>query len=745
MKNIITWTLYVILILYIPKIGFSQQGNNQLTETINSFKSRIAALEKEISDLKAAKGDPRKIKSREDQLAGLKSMLAMVEGNKPAATGSPVQTEGIFSKKYKSPLTPVSLKRPVTPPAAAEGRSRFMGFMGKKIDDTTLITPGGKLIRLNKKKKELIIQPDKSRDQFQKIADEIVKTGERRNAMLEKIGADKTSFFFYPEILKACLEYDLLAETYGEVINNTISIESASNSITGIQLKRTGVGGPAEGFEIFHTDTLPADEILERKFRQLENLLNTAPSLNDFPAAPVKEFDLCNSCDTSALRKYYKDVNAWYSEFLKYDQALIVNVLYIEMIISISGRTIENLSAKQSSLLETARKKATSRLREKIEMLIAKYQNEPRFHHVLLTTSLAIERELQFLSDENITSSLGQLSITSSLGQLSIYNKVFEDYVRREMEKKNYQVVLQYSVFLSQQREMQLLGRDDGVFKPLKLFEEVLNFNRFTIDLSIDFDIEHFSGSQTPKSGENGVLVTNNLKDISGKVYVSLGRLGCKWQLFLTGQNYSNPSKEIDLFVPLKVTKGTAWVIVDGKRKEYQYTGPERAYSTLPFCRIGFCNDGNKDTAQLDLLTYDLDELSAYLTNPTTAGVEYGVRFLAAANRLYFHLGKTDANKESIKNLINQVLSTTVDLVPTGLPILDDLQKSYKGKLKSMEYQKQMTKMSKKDEVIMLFDATNMSPTLVNDKVSVDSWDNNSKENVKGTISLKIEHSPKND
>jgi len=722
-KIFIACILTLLFVFLNPETVLPQQSNAQLNDALSSIKKQIDDLEKEIARDRANKADPKRIKSKEDRLAMMKSMLIQMQGgggntNTKAIKNVPATT--IVS--YDSLITPIILKKPVVAPTAAQAKDKLMGFQGKRIDDSTLITVTGTLIRYSKKGNKIIIQPDKTKDPFIKINAELIKTEQRKNEMLTKLKETKNSFFFYPEILKACKEIDFLADSYSKLIANTIKLPPIPSDSKTKQ--------DSENIETILNKNL--EEYIAEEYRQLMNLLNNPPSTDNFPAPPKKEFDLCFQCDTAGLRKYNEQVVKWHAGFVNYESELIKKAFSIEHASMVMGNEGSTLNATWDLNIEKAKQIAFTRYKEKVNKLIARYKNDPRVHTVILQAALGIERQLQLLGAGE-----GAMSGTSLAPE---FNAMFEKYIREEMQKKNYAVALHYSLILSYERQMQLLGVENN---QKSLFNEVMDFNRFALNMDVDFEITLKESDGTVKGQAKGILNSNNKQDNSKNSYVSLGQLDCKWQLFLWDQDYLKPSGTMSLFVPMKAVSGKKWQKNNkGEVKTFTYSGPEDAFMGFPSSRINFCPDGNSDSVMLNMLNYDSDKIAGYAAQAkNNLSESYSIDFIAYANKIIQSPSKTKSNKEKLTELSKEVLSTSIATNPTGNADLDELQKNYSGKKRIMEHQKQLSQMSNLEPTLILFDAKNMSSVIIDNTTKI-SNNENKLEAISGNIHLKVVHSP---
>ena len=287
-----------------------------------------------------------------------------------------------------------------------------------------------------------------------------------------------------------------------------------------------------------------------------------------------------------------------------------------------------------------------------------------------------------------------------------------------------------------------------GFFKWKGYLDE---FNRFRLNINMDFEYH-----QKDEEGEVLLKATGILESI--RVFVSLGRLGCKWQLFITDTDYESDDED-NFRIPVRVLNGLKKIKEKEIWEEYPYVGPRDMLMVFPSVRISFCEDGIKDSAIMDVLRYKGEIYNTPNFNPAamtwpTTGIHnsdpsklYTVDLLAYASKMLVSADKGYANAAQLTDLAVEMMSlrSTVSLgQPTGSSILDQMQIEYSANQEQHKKQKKLTDLSKVDHTVILFKALNGSPTLIDERINTANIDFKIIDLVRGIIILKVVHEPGN-
>lgn len=111
--------------------------------------------------------------------------------------GKPVkQTTATPPPKFISPITAIPVKQPVIVPSEAQATDKLLWYKGKKINENSLVTTGGIIVYYNRKKNEVVVQPDVKKDPFKKMVDELENTEKRKSELINHIASKKNSFYY---------------------------------------------------------------------------------------------------------------------------------------------------------------------------------------------------------------------------------------------------------------------------------------------------------------------------------------------------------------------------------------------------------------------------------------------------------------------------------------------------------------------------------------------------------------------
>ncbi|MGZ8558088.1 MAG: hypothetical protein ACXWWC_07145, partial [Chitinophagaceae bacterium] len=616
---------------------------------------------------------------------------------------------------------------------------------GKRMNDSMLVTTKKMVVLYSKKRNMVIVKPDEKQDStFLSIVKNLAKTEERKTEFVTEMKGIKNSFLMYPEILKAYQEFDHIQDRYNKIVKNTIDLLARPGSSQRVFINpintATGRGGTLFGFESNAAET-PAG--LEDLYQQLLALLNNPPSL-DFPAPPKRPNDLC-LCDPDLREKYEADISKWNDQFSEYETKLLESVLDIHAYLSQFHGSVSASVAGMPNLnadIDRALKLAIERKDKKIEILISRHLGDVLREEVVVQAIIAAERQKQKLgmAEGNSTARAMAKDILSGSD--------FDKFIDQQMMAKNYNVVFDYSLYLNHEYHKQLfgLGTESLNTRFFRWKGKLDDFNRFAITIDIDFEFQY-------KDHDDELIMKATGYLSSARKIVSLGRLGCKWQFFLTDADYrsDNPADENKFKIPVKVNGGIKEIKENGKWIPHPYAGPRDMLMVFPSTRISFCQGENKDSAMMEILRYK-DEL--YNTpNFNIAGTEsgltakdYTVDLLEYVNKILISIEKGENNTDQIVDLAYEMMGTRSRFEaerpqPTGNSLLDEAQIEYSVNLQQHEMQKKLTGASKVPRTVIEFDAQNNSSVLIDQ--TTDAANEELLINLtKGKIQLKVVHNP---
>lgn len=309
----------------------------------------------------------------------------------------------------------------------------------------------------------------------------------------------------------------------------------------------------------------------------------------------------------------------------------------------------------------------------------------------------------------------------------------FDEYLQHQMDLKNYNTVFNLAFIIGMERQKQLLGA--GEENGLSFLDKFWAFNRFKMSMDMDFDLVFKDSENKP------VLKANGATGTMQNVYVSLGLIDCKFQLFLTNTNYEN-GEESEFRIPLSAKGGTK-SIKDEKDRwvTYSYSGPKEMLAIFPATRISFCNNSQPDSMYVQTIRYKTDDLSVYAKSVQNA---YTIDFLAYANNLFATPSQLLEATDEMKNFgmeMMQVYSSSQIDQPTGNPVLDKMQNNYNLVVKQQQLQSKLSEAAMMPKTLILFDAKNNDNTLIDAETDTAHKDQQM-ELTKGIIKVKVVHNP---
>jgi hypothetical protein len=302
------------------------------------------------------------------------------------------------------------------------------------------------------------------------------------------------------------------------------------------------------------------------------------------------------------------------------------------------------------------------------------------------------------------------------------------------MDNKNYNLVFNLPFIIGLQRQKVLLGiSDENKFDYL---DQLQAFNRFKLTVDIDFKEEYYNSDGEVQMDATGKL--SNPQD----VFVSLGRLGCKYQLYLTNTMYGE-AEEKAYRIPIQVNEGLKRIRNETGNgyQHMNYSGPKSMYLVFPVFKIDFCDNKGVDSAYLQLPVYE-EDLSQWASTVKKA---YTIDMLGYLGHMFFNLqnmeGKT-ADASAIGEEMIKALSTKQIDEPTGNAKLDDLQADYNKSKQLSEQQEKMSRLSLNQNFIFLFDAHNNSSVLLDESTDAARTIAERLKLVNGKLHIKVVHAP---
>ena len=317
------FTLYLVMVvlLFSAVTMHAQQGNMkaEMQQELKEIKQEIKNLEAEIADAKI--NYPEDVPDLEKELATTKKMLATIERLANPVQKIPiVQAKPIPAVTYQSPIEKVYLKQAVVTPTEAMAKDKLLWYKGKKINDSTLITTKGMVVQFSKKRNQVILQPEKKTDPFEKMIKELEKSNQRKDELIDKFDKMKNGFMYYRELEGAVARYDDITERFEGVLKNTVDVpEIPANISYSADLSND----PGELL-------VKLNNYIEDTKKEIERLISELGPVGDFPPPPAKEIGLCGTCDPELIKREQKQDKAWFENFMGKEIKITQKILGLE-------------------------------------------------------------------------------------------------------------------------------------------------------------------------------------------------------------------------------------------------------------------------------------------------------------------------------------------------------------------------------------------------------------------------------
>jgi hypothetical protein len=713
----------------------------QLKHARNEAQQQIIDSENEIAEAKKKNVDPEEIKEMEKNLATLKKMLGVLDKVNTSVDPRSKQLTKINYPviKYISPIVPIRLAQKIPPPTKAQAKDNLLWYKGKKIDNNTLITTSGMIVRYDRRQSRIITQSDPKKDSgFINLVSKLSKTESLKNDFASRTKQIKNSFLMYPEIIKAYDEFDLIRKRFDELARNTIVLPSitgmtASTPFTGNQR----MSGPF--WEWQPEDILPIG--FQQVYQELLQLMNNPAALDVVPP-PKRPSNLC-LCDQQARMNYENQLRQWMQACWAHEDELINKVEKLHRFLADNNSLDISQTPNIYSDLDRALKMATEQKDQKLERLISNYGSDVQREEAIALAIIATEREKQKMGSGEVSATFNHTGLFSSDN--------FERYIATAMEGKDYNVVFDYSLYLSHEYHKQLFGGQSNIDETayFRWQGRLEAYNRFKLTIDLDFEHHYVVRDGDIMQKSSGVIKSTPL-------LVSLGRLGCKWQLFIHDTNYEN-DEEDKFRIPFKVASGTRQIKKEEIWVSYPYVGPKDMLMVFPSFRLSFCQNSGSDSALMEVLRYKNEIFNLPNVNVSAMGPEnidltldpkahYTVDMLAYANLVFVAVEKAKANREQLVDLAGEMMDVQNNVhleKATGNSILDRIQMEYSANRQQHQMQHKLTKLGNSEKSVVLFNAHNNSDLLIDEQVNMAHTElNNVSQLVRAKVNIKVVHSP---
>jgi hypothetical protein len=705
---------------------------NEIQQVIAQLKKEIAELEIEIK--KAENEDQESVAFMKTQLNNYKTLLANFEKQKPVTTKSPSQAtikKDII--QTPSPLVPVRLKQPITPPTAAQAKDRFFWYKGKKINDSTLVTVKGTIIQYSYKRQQLIVQQEEKKDSFTVRVKEIMRGEQRKRELVDQFDKLKNGFIYYPFINTSLSIYDDLTRRFSNAVKNTISFDQTSpgfifqnNSLLPSNIAK----GPNALTWNDNTEDYSEDE-LEWVLQQLDEAQKKCmqlPSTDAFPPPPLHELGRCATCDISVINRQRELDEKWLEDYKGKEAAIMQQVLSAMRVHAfIPGEPSADLvNAKFQIVVNLLMK----RISDKNRILADRYGNNLQSLSIIFPVILGHERQKQLLgTDEGSSDNLLSLLINK-------VKNAYWKYYNEQVAAKNHDFVLNIPFHLGYFRQLALLGSDDPQAGNVADFmNRTLAYNRFSLTMDLDFIWERTA------DGELQMRATGKMGS-KEKVYVMLYPDSCSFRLMGYKTDLSNKTLE-DITLPLHVSAGIKTIKEDNdKLVNYPYEGPAEYAFRFPDARIEFCSSA-PDTMFLTAIGGN-EEVAARAGNDIEKiSKSYTIDILIYANQALLNEDASSMEQE-IQDAGTGILSNISGFMQQSVPAttLEKIKTQYEGYMSMDNLRQRFEKAYTTSKSYILFNANNRTTVLTDTYLDTRRRITDDMEIKKGLFHLRMVHEP---
>lgn len=709
--------------------------SGEMKQVIAELKQEIATLELEIK--KAEKEDPASVSFMKTQLKTYQTLLTSLGPAKAGAikpTGPAVKNE---IPGAVSPVLSVHLKQPVIAPTAAQAKERLFWYRGKKINDSTLVTTKRTVVQYSRKRQMLIVEPDKKEDSaFLSIAARIKNGSLAKKELIESFDKEKNGFIFYPYLQTTLSVYDDLNKRLSEAVNNTFSFKDEVPSIpAGSSRKPVDIPGrgpdAAEmrgfGMEGEVADSVPgAAQLLQQLNRLLddaEQKIKQLPPVENFPAPPRHELGRCAACDTTALQQQAVLDAAWVNQYLGKEKDILAPVLAAG---HTAGISLGEYGAGIQDRVVSISLQLMDRMTQKNKLLWNRYKEQLNYLPVIVPVILGMDRQRQLLAGE------GSFMLDEIVG--SMY-QAYEKYYKEQVAARNHDFVLNVPFHLGVYRQLELLGADALVPAVGEYFKEMMAYNRFALNMDLDFVMERSS------DGEPGMRASGKM-ETKEKVFVMLYPEGCSYRMLLHKTDLDNKQLD-DVSLPFIVKGGIKTIREDhDKMVDYAYSGPPEYAVRFPDARIEFCSTVS-DTLYLAMIGGNEAVAARAEADLQRINKTYGIDMAVYANQVL--LNEDPANMEQeIQQTGTDILGNISGMMQTAAPAttLEKIKREYEGYMSMDNLRQKLEKAYSTRQSYLLFNANNRATVLTDTYHDTKRMMEDGVEIKRGMFHVRIVHDP---
>ena len=714
---------FCVLVISIPV----QAQNVDLSEDIAALREDIKSLEAEIAEAKASY--PEDVPELQQELATMKKMLASFEklaGMSSAPPPSAPKAVASVKPKSTSPVVPINLNQPVKTPTPDQATDEFFGHKGRRINDSTFITSKGLLLQFQFSENRLVCQSNSGSDPFKHIVDELEKSEQRKDELIDNFSKMQNGVLYYPQLEFSLKVYDDLEQRYTKGVKNTIEIPDLGDSKPNFNGMEGLPGrGPNIGYMIERdppTERLDLVEQMNAMLKRADELEAQLPPWDQFPPPPKKRVEICFTCDKEILRKDSIEDSNWREKFQGKEEEITRLRLGVESIKQLLGMGEDNTMGNVGAMM--------GRMGKKIKLLEDRYGDKPEYSKTVIPIILGVERQKQLLgvADEAETS--------SALGKLLGFDYV--KYLKEQMGLKNYNFVANIAQHLGFERQKQLLGvveEESNVMDPVYM---AMKFNRFALTLDLDFIYEQVDHDEKLELRATGSISTKE------KVYVSLYPEKCSWRMILYDADWNKAIEQL-AGIPLQVKSGEKTVRdEDDNLVTFSHTGTKEMVEYLPEFKINLCDISKRDSAFMMPINLP------YGTTPQVNkdfNKSYKDEMVGMASHMFTDVNKMEDNESEGMDLAADIIATLSEsnvTEPTGNPKLDKMQREYNIKVKQDDHKKDLSQIALTKKSVFLFNANNGSTVFIDQTNDTKHKIDDNHELTKGIVHLRVVHDPEN-
>ncbi|HEX6332717.1 MAG TPA: hypothetical protein VFZ78_00745, partial [Flavisolibacter sp.] len=439
----------------------------------------------------------------------------------------------------------------------AAGKDRFFWYIGKKINDSTLIAATGAAVTLKKAGNQLEVKTAK--DPFTKMILELRQTEQRKKELVTNATTHQQAAVIYSYVRNIVEEYAQIANTYAGLADNRIDLPSLPYSSSWQQQEMSSISlkGPCapEAFSEDIPGWINTDHnsvMAWVKAHEKEINFQT-------PAPPVLDVS-CYGCDEEKTRDYEYADSAYRSDLFQEETE------NIHKAVRIMRFATEYPSKELAGILndlDGSLKYLLGRILLKTQAVEKQWRHDFWRLQTVVKVLLEVERQLQLFYGAG---DYGLMQTAVSLLHRDSIQKHFDLAVK----DRNYPVVLNAAFWIGLERQRQLLGGPDNF--SAEQFEAIMRFNRFK--LTHEFDIKWRGDTD----GNDQLQVKLRAEDV---YYFAIPDSNCRL-LFVAHQG-TRTHMSADRLVKYSVS--------EAKRPDALYSSPQRFATTFPIIMMDGCNE----------------------------------------------------------------------------------------------------------------------------------------------------------